>query len=371
MLFQRFVTQPYGGAEYRSLLVDAMTHATFTHLDVAVAYATMPGVRTMREAVEGVPGGVWNSLKKRWLVGIDYYRSQPTALDALAGLSHSRLKVPDGLAVLGQQRCTPLVSYHPKTFIFTGPKSIAVISGSGNLSQFGLKAGQEVGSVLLVAKPAGTQERELWKSLQGVKAWYDSKWPQADSFARVRDEYKRQYESIDNLNAPTPTEDDATTSMHASRVGRAMGFDARQLRQLRVAGSLWIEAGNVTKNRGKDKPGNQLMLRRMTRVFFDMPARDVPENTSIGEVSVRINGGTDHICSLRFSDNSMDVLTLPIPEENGLDAYDGETLLFERREDGTFDLSTLSSAGVQAARRRSRAVDGLFQMKGNREFGIY
>lgn len=371
MIYQRFVTQPHNGAEYRSLLSDALQRADFTSVDSAIAYATMPGVRALRQAVEGVAGGRWGTLQKRWLVGIDLYRSQPAALDALAAFAGSQLAVPDGLKILQRQRCNPLVSYHPKTYIFSGPDCMAVVSGSGNLSYYGLTSGHEVGSLLLIKNPTTASEQELWENLHGVKTWFDAMWPTADPLATVRNAYKSQYESPENLRAPTPSDDDATTSAHTKRANRPQGFGAEELRQLRAATFLWIQAGNVTKNRGDDKPGNQLMMRRMSRVFFDLAARDVPENTGVGEVGVRVAGGAEQVSPMRFSDNSMDVLTLPIPEDNGFGSYDGKTLLFERRADGTFELMLLSDAQARAAQRHSRSVNGLFRMKSGRRFGIY
>ena len=68
------------------------------------------------------------------------------------------------------------------------------------------------------------------------------------------------------------------------------------------------------------------MMTRLSRVFFGVPATEVPENSPLRKVSITYNGATKNDCSLTFSDNGMDKLTLPIPGIEGPLSYDNENL---------------------------------------------
>src|SRR5438270_8473441 len=98
MLRHEFVTQPASAVEYVSLLETGRATCAFSHLDVAVAYATIPGVKRLLPVV--------GDLKARWLVGIDWCRSDPTALDRLAAVAGSSVRVPNGAVVIERQDCT-------------------------------------------------------------------------------------------------------------------------------------------------------------------------------------------------------------------------------------------------------------------------
>src|SRR5207245_1904921 len=88
--------------------------------------------------------------KKRWLVGIDWCRSDPSALTRLSALPNSDVRIPDGHILIRRVGCTPDRPYHLKLFMLRGRLSGAIICGSGNLSANGLTGGCECGSVFLV-----------------------------------------------------------------------------------------------------------------------------------------------------------------------------------------------------------------------------
>ena len=91
------------------------------------------------------------------------------------------------------------------------------------------------------------------------------------------------FESEEHLKHPVPTEDDTAPS--ETLRGTLKGDE---LNKLRVCRHFWIEAGNITRNRGRHLPGNQLMMKRLSRVFFGFEPVSVPENSPIGRVSIRI-----------------------------------------------------------------------------------
>lgn len=234
-----------------------------------------------------------------------------------------------------------------------------------------MRLGHEVGSLLSVTKPLSAGEAAAWAAAEAVQDWFDSLWRSATPLSAIDAQYKVRFESSEHLRAPTPTDDDAadTEATRASR--RTRGLSAEQLRQLRAASSFWIEAGLLHENRGRGRPGNQLMLSRMTRVFFGFTAVEVPRDTYIGRVAIEYGNVLRDDCSLRFSNNHMDVLTLPLPGSEGPASYDGEVLLFERQSTLRYRLSVLSTAAARDARRKSKDANAEFKMSSGRAFGVF
>jgi hypothetical protein len=109
----------------------------------------------------------------------------------------------------------------------------------------------------------------------------------------------------------------------------------------------------------------------MTRVFFGFPAADVPKDSYIGSVSLRYGSHLRDDCPLRFSNNSMDVLTLPIPGTEGPLAYDGETLLFRSTGLNTFTLSLAGSTDKKKWKHQSERIDASFKMSSGRKWGVF
>src|SRR5947209_6941217 len=96
MLLQRYVSQPSGGTNYLSLFRLALDTARFSRFDAAVAYATVGGVESLDDTLQRGVGGQWPHIKKRWLVGIDWCRTEPLAFDRLASMPRSRVRIPSG-----------------------------------------------------------------------------------------------------------------------------------------------------------------------------------------------------------------------------------------------------------------------------------
>jgi hypothetical protein len=170
---------------------------------------------------------------------------------------------------------------------------------------------------------------------------------------------------------PAPTDDDVITPR---QLDRRRGLKSDDLQQLRMATRLWIETGNLHKNRGKGQPGNQLMMSAMTRVFFGFAAEDVPTDTHIGSIDIRFVGHARVERTLRFSNNSMDVLNLPVPGDDGPDAYDQEVLLFTKSVDSQssyFRLQLGSPAQRIQWRQQSERMGRVFSMTSGRLWGVF
>ena len=352
---QLVATEP-GDGSYLELIAEAYTHTRPTAMVAAVAYATHSGVAELLGRLETLDG--WRQVSKKWLIGIDFCRSDPIALEGLDGLPRSDVRIYDGQFVVGRDRCTPRVSFHPKLYAFQRRNEGAVVAGSGNLSRTGLCVGVEAGW-------------SIWdtpgKDARFLKAWFNRNWRLATPLTDIAVEYDERFQALENRIHPTPTEDDAAPESAGTR-GQLTPAD---LRKLNVCRHLWIEVGNLHFNRGPGRPGNQLMLKRNTRVFFGFPARDLPPDTALGHVAIEYARSTRCDCSLRFSNNSMDVMTLPLPGVDGPAAYDQETVCFERIGVRQFRLVLGAPRDVTRWKRQSDTLDGHFRMNSGREWGVF
>ncbi len=104
---------------------------------------------------------------------------------------------------------------------------------------------------------------------------------------------------------------------------------------------FWIDVGYVTKNRGPDRPGNQFDLPKGSHVLLGVKKVKNPElNSVLADFNIRTPVGTVVERRLRYGNNAMEKLTLPMPEQNGYECYDGKILTFQV-EDGAVLLEAL------------------------------
>jgi len=334
-------------------------------LDVSVAYITNSGAYDLLKRMSNTLGGDWAAIPKRWITSFDYCRTQPVALDCLLSVPNSSIRIHDAAFCL-EHGGAPKVPFHPKAFLIRTNQRDYALAGSGNMSRSGLSRGVEAGLVLSVSRilPA---EPSATAAVKAMRTWFTRTWGGATPLtAPLLSSYSQLFEHKNNLKAPAPTEDDVAST----DTGRG-ALSTKDLQRLRVCRHFWIEAGNITKNRGPNLPGNQLMMKRLSRVFFGFDSTAVPENTHIGDVEINFNGGQGAPFSLTYSDNKMDKLVLPIPGAGGPPAYDNEYLLFERKKPGIFKL-TIGTRAVKAQWfKKSTAIDGCFRMSSGREWGVF
>lgn len=335
-------------------------------LDVAVAYITAGGTRDLLSRIESTLGETWASIPKRWITSFDYCRTEPVALETLGSLPNSSIRV-HGADFCLRHGGAPKVAFHPKAFLIRTSQHDYAIAGSGNMSRSGLSRGVEAGLVVAVSRVVPVEEPTAAAAMSAMRTWFSATWHGATPLtAQLMETYSRLFERNDNLKDPVPTEDDVASTDS----GRG-ALSNKDLQRLRICRHLWIDAGNVTKNRGPNVPGNQLMMKRLTRVFFGFGPTAVPENTHIGDVDLSFNGGPSASFSLTYSDNKMDKLVLPIPGAGGPPAYDNQLLLFRRTKPGSFDLTLGAGAQRTQWQRRSVAIDGAFRMQSGREWGVF
>lgn len=302
-------------------------------LDIAAAYVTSSGAYDLLKKIDAVLGGSWAGVKKRWITSFDYCRTQPVALETILSLPASSVRVYDAQFCLAHGGM-PKVPFHPKAFLFRGKDRDFALAGSGNLSRSGLSKGVEIGLTLAV-KRNNPAEPTSAASIKALRDWYSSVWNTATPLdAALLNRYTKLFESVGNLTNPITTEDDL-----ASGETTAGALTSKDLQKLRVCFNFWVDAGNITKNRGVKLPGNQLMMKRLSRVFFGSTPDPVPKNTVIGSVELKFNGGPVSPYTLSYSDNKMDKLNLPMPGTVGPTAYDNQFLLFTQSASNVFNLT--------------------------------
>jgi HKD family nuclease len=350
--------------------LDAIGHiaksAGAESMDVAAAYITSGGVIDLTRKINTSMGSAWKGLKKRWITSFDYCRTDPVALDALLSIPSSSIRIHDAHFCL-EHNCMPKVPFHPKAFLFRGNQCDYVLAGSGNISRSGLSRGIEVGLAIRVNRIASSEQTSS-VAVKTLRAWFSATWNSATPLdAALLAKYRELFEATDNLKSPVPTEDD----LASSDVSRN-ALSSKDLQKLRVCRNLWIEAGNITRNRGPNVPGNQLMMKRLSRVFFGFNSSAVPQNTAIGTIEMRFNEGAIGHYSLTYSDNGMDKLVLPIPGSEGPPAYDNQGLLFRRMTPNLFRLALGSQSDKPTWLKKSKAIDAAFKMTGSgRQWGVF
>lgn len=338
---------------------------TVSSIDVAVAYITSGGAYDLLNRVSQTLANTWINVPKRWITSFDYCRTEPVALDSLLHVQNSSVRIHDAQFCLDHGG-DPRVPFHPKTFLVRTNLRDYVLAGSGNMSRSGLSRGVEAGLVVGVNR-AGPTEPTASAAMHSMRNWFSNTWTSAARLTpTLFASYSQLFEDKENLKAPAPTEDDV-----ASTYTGHGALSTKVLQRLRVCRHFWIDAGNITKNRGPNLPGNQLMMKRLSRVFFGFASTAVPENSHIGDVEISFNGGQGAQFSLTYSDNKMDKLVLPIPGAAGPSAYDNEYLLFYRNKPGVFSLIIGTRAAKAQWFRKSNAIDAAFRMTSGREWGVF
>jgi len=363
-----YVMQPHRKHRYVDLFQMALERGEYSTLSAAVAYARDGGVDALNAAFATHDRTRWLAMTKRWLVAIDWCRSDPSALGALDGTDErfpkSKLRIHDGAAVVQRRGCVPRRPFHPKVFMLTGNTSIAVISGSGNLSRSGLTSGHEFGSVVVT-------DRVSPKALEPLRAlrWFDSMFQAGTPWKRITKAYEAKYDQYSTQ--PVFPDEDAAPSFGEPVRPRRRAIPDDLLPRVSRARHLWIQFV-PNENRGKDIPGNQLMMSPRTRVYFGARADDVPRDTSFEPVTVTYGGHARRECSLRYSNNSMDVLTLPVPGVDGPPTYDNQFLLFTRIAPSQFSMKIGTAAEAKRWKNRSQDRDLFFEMQTSRRpWGVY
>lgn len=357
-------------------LADASERAgAYEYVDVAVAYASGEGVRLLDERLSSE---IWTAARKRFLVSFDFGFTQPKALARLSALNNAEVRIPNGRAVLASPTLRPPSAFHAKAFIFLGEeltkgwhRPCALTVGSANLTASALSTGAEVVAQQIWIGAPSTPEWHHMLLAKPVQDWFEDTWETADPLSDVLDEYRLRFRSLPKPRQLREERTPATRRYLASLDTHVINGQLPV--QLAAAKSLWVDAISIIHNRG-NLPGNQLNTTRGTRVFFGFGSEKVPRDTTLGHVNIRVGSYPYVERSVRFANNSMDIIGLPIPEQNGLEDYEGTILVFSRDKDSStgesqFTLTVTDAAGL-AVLKDSAANSVELSMNSGRGYGL-
>lgn len=355
------------------VLLEGIQRAAALHgasrLRGAFAYASAGGALSLIETLRPRVAN-WEQVTKRWLVAFDFGHTEPAAVELLASLPNSEVRVPGGADVVGH-KLIPSRCFHPKLLVLDkvgahNGTPLAFVAGSGNLTQSGLQFGVEAGSLAVWEGSLSSAEQDSLKLAWRQVRRLDQLWQGAD---RLTSNLLAQYAAARTRNTQRRREDDSARVASQRRPNRLTKDD---LAAIAAGRSLWVETRNIYDNRGKGVPGNQLDLKWGTRVFFGISSKEVPPNSPLGQVDVRY-GGSDYPRNLRYGDNGMDKLDLPLPVTQGPPDYANTTLTFERLQSGLFRLRRVGPAHAAKLRKASVNAGTLYRIGTGstaRRFGV-
>jgi hypothetical protein len=195
--------------------------------------------------------------------------------------------------------------------------------GSGNLTVSGLATGVECGVLQKWTAPILKKEHASFQAGLLQIDWFDALWSSATPAKDILQPYKLKW-----TKGKFSLEEEATAEVELFEAGPTKIVSGADAVRFAKAVGLWTEVGVLYKNRGKGQAGNQVDLPRGARVFFGFPPTKVTENTLFGSIYIRVPGFGPVERSVRFGDNSMDKINLPVPGVDGPASYDNRILLF-------------------------------------------
>lgn len=356
------VQRPGEGTAILNAYRDLATATTFHRLTGLYAFASLKGARLLTDVLKASPS--WTAATKRWVISIDGGITEPGALRFLRDLPRTEVRVPHAEELLARG-LRPIHRFHPKSLLLEQRASpfapAAVLVGSANLTCNGLCFGHE--HAISARWHSGTRmlPAAVLKGLDELE--------EVVSWATVIDD-----DFIDRYSAIRPPAPVLPEEFEDRRVDLILQersvIPAAMAVALAAAEHFWIEIEYVVPNRGRREEGNQIDMPRGSRVFFGFGDKALPKNSPIGSIRI-LYGEHSAYRNLRFGNNSMDKLDLPIPGVEGPPSYRDQTLLFTRETPSTFRLTIGTLAEQETWKARSRAIGSLYAMRSGREFGVF
>ncbi|GAB3726479.1 hypothetical protein GCM10028862_01820 [Luteimonas pelagia] len=328
--------------EFGSVLQDLAANPRLDATRVAAAYVTVSGVRSLMDAARET--NVLNS--SLWVVGLDDALTQPGAIESLAALDNSEVRVA-GVRYSG-------LRFHPKFFQFSDSSTGAggLLLGSANLTKAAFRSNVEAG-IKITYEDGETiaQIQSAWAVL-----WNSGVALTSEILERYKEEYR---ESRANREAV------------ARETGKRVLDDDEGTVDPALATTCWIEVGNITGFQAE-----QLEIKAEQALFFGVGAHGGPDKV----VPLRLQSGAIVDVRLTYLGNYMWRFYLPptIPEvaDRGL-RPDGKrspyVAVFSRvAADAQIDLRFLqvNSPEIQGIRTVSLAA-GTMGRTTAREYGWY
>lgn len=333
----------------------------------AFAYATKKGMALLCETLNRVSPS-WEAASKRWIISIDFGYTEPEAISALADLHNSEVRIPYAREVLSNG-LRPKHTFHGKSLLFHQGNALedgkgGIIVASANMTMNGMCFGHEHASACNWSRCQDIPNY-TWESLSSAFLHLNDLFGISETPTKT---LIKKYWQKRSRHVGDGIEDSGPEIRRVSKPTAELSLF--QNASLATAKCLWVDVDYVAENRGSGKPGNQIDLQHGTRVFFGMSSQRVAPNTMLGEVAIMYR---DHsvACHMRFGNNQMDKLNLPVPEDGGPPPYNNKTLLFTKKEQGAFLLNVRSRESAKAWKSKSRRQNTLFTMRSGRQYGVF
>lgn len=308
-------------------------------------------------------------------MSIDFGFTNPQALTLLAGIPNTEVRVPGGRATLASEILLPPTPFHAKTYLFrdagwSGRSSLVI--GSANLTVSALATGSEVALRTSWTGHLNDTDRELLSRAKPFLHWFDDAWAAADPLTDILDEYESRFSH--HSGQPTPPGESAPDVSRYLKPPASQEVSGALSVQLANARALWVRTDELYHNSGPHRPGNQLDTPRGTRVFFGFDAERVPVGYRFGDIEITVPGHSPVLRSVRFANNAMDKINLPVPGADGPDSYDHSFLVFERLSTGAgglrrYSLTVTDEDGIGAIIDNAPNAVGL-RMGSGRKYGL-
>lgn len=287
----------YGKTLVADLLKETFEGSGYDTLGIAVAYATVPGVRKM---LDSILDGKLPS-KSYWLFGLDDWITHPDAIELATQLTGATVKVAKGGGKGGK--------FHPKLYWFAGKgKRSSLVLGSANLTRNGLGENVEAVAALVASgKSESATLDAIW-----ANAWKLGKSATPKVLADYRTKFAWAREARKKAGLLSRQELTGSKAGRPGKTGKQVVLenDAASV-DPSLANTCWIEVGKIT-GFGAD----QLEIKAEQALFFDLPSKGGSDRL----VRLRLDSGAKVTCRVHyFGRNHMwrFLLSQKIPEVAG------------------------------------------------------
>lgn len=339
----------------------------YSSIFIAVAYATYGGCIELEKALCSVSRDLEN-VEKKWLISIDFGFTEPKALKYLNRLKNSEVRIPNGVYLI-KHKLKPAHCFHPKSYLFKNSgdvvnQGLASLTGSANLTISGLHDNSEQAISNVWLPPIKKEQKKDIRQFAKSFNWLDKIW---NSSTKCTSKFIPQYEKVRPLEAITEDDRDFIKNLNPDI---DQDVSKEDFFSWSYAKYFWVQSYQLNKNRGANIPGNQIDVKRGTRVFFGFSPAKVPRNHNFGKVWFKLGNNAPVESSIRFGNNEMDKINLP--PNDGLEtiSYDNTYILFERKG-SIFELHLSNGRQYEKWKKESKKLGLYYQLRSGREFGYF
>jgi HKD family nuclease len=328
-----------------------VTEQKLRSVKISVAYVSYGGCFDLFTELEKRVSN-WKNVKKDVLLSIDYGSTEPKALRYLKSIPNCTIRAHNSDYVL-KHKLFPQVCFHPKTYVLENSNGVCgLFLTSANMTRSGLHQGVE--HAISLSFKLNTNNI---KSLMSFYKWWRGAWASSKNISNV---FINQYEKL----IPKRPREDNTPSVKKYFPKNLSYTDITW----RNSEYFWIKTKKLYKNMGQNKFGNQLDMKKGTRVFFGFAPKDVVRNTVLGNIKLSYKNSGYETRSLRFGNNQMDKINLPIGMGNV--SYDNSYLLFKRIKNKKFTVLKITHKDIDKFKNESLRLNKYYHLVGGREYGF-